>query len=214
MGALVMAHSDDDGLILPPKLAPIQVVIVPIYKNEEQLNAISEYAVKIKKSLESKGISVKFDNRDTHKPGWKFAEYELKGVPVRSAIGPRYLENQSVEVARRDTKEKSIYQFTDLDIKIEHLLEQIQQNIYNKAIAFRESVTWKADSMEELIKILDTTGGFVHAHWDGTSETEQKIKEQTKATIRCIPLENMNENGACILTGKPSKGRVIFARAY
>lgn len=214
MGALVMAHSDDDGLVLPPKLAPIQVVIVPIYKSQEQLDQISEYALKIKKSLEVKGISVKFDNRDTHKPGWKFAEYELKGVPVRIAIGPRDLENQSVEVARRDTKEKAIYQLTDLDLKVENLLLQIQENIYNKALSFRDSATWKADSMEELVKILDSTGGFVHAHWDGTSETELKIKELTKATIRCIPLAPNKEKGVCILTGKPSEGRVIFARAY
>ena len=214
MGALVMAHSDDDGLVLPPKLAPIQVVIVPIYKKQEELDLISDYVMKIKKSLEAKGISVKFDNRDTHKPGWKFAEWELKGVPVRIAIGPRDLENQSVEVARRDTKEKSIYQVTDLDVKIEHLLEQIQQNIYSKAIAFRETATWKADTMDEFVKILDTTGGFIHAHWDGTSETEQKIKDLTKATIRCIPLDAAKENGTCILTGKPSAGRVIFARAY
>lgn len=214
MGALVMAHSDDDGLVLPPKLAPIQVVIVPIYKSQEQLDQISEYALKIKKSLEVKGISVKFDNRDTHKPGWKFAEYELKGVPVRIAIGPRDLENQSVEVARRDTKEKAIYQLTDLDLKVENLLLQIQENIYNKALSFRDSATWNADSMEELVKILDSTGGFVHAHWDGTSETELRIKELTKATIRCIPLEPNKEKGVCILTGKPSEGRVIFARAY
>lgn len=214
MGALVMAHSDDDGLVLPPKLAPIQVVIVPIYKNEEQFNQISEYAQRIRKSLELKGISVKFDNRDTHKPGWKFAEYELKGVPVRIAIGPRDLENNSVEVARRDTKEKAIYQVIDLDIKIEHLLHQIQENIYNKAAAFQESATWNADSMEEMVKILDTGGGFVHAHWDGTTETELKIKDLTKATIRCIPLSGIKENGVCIFSGKPSTGRVIFARAY
>ncbi len=214
MGALVMAHSDDDGLVLPPKLAPIQVVIIPIYKSQEQLDQISEYAVSIKKSLENKGISVKFDNRDTQKPGWKFAEYELKGVPVRIAIGPRDLENQSVEVARRDTKEKSVYQLTDLDIKIANLLDQIQVNIYNKAVAFRESATWNADTMEELVDILDNKGGFVHAHWDGTPETELKIKELTKATIRCIPLEGGKENGSCILTGKPSAARVIFARAY
>ncbi len=214
MGALVMAHADDDGLVLPPKLAPIQVVIVPIYKNEEQLNAISEYAGSIKTMLEKKGISVKYDNRDTQKPGFKFAEYELKGVPVRIAIGPRDLENKTVEVARRDTKEKSIYQFTDLDLKIEHLLENIQQNIYSKALSFRESNTWHADSMEKLISILDSTGGFVYAHWDGTAETEAKIKEMTKATIRCIPLNNPQEEGKCILTGKPSKERVIFSRAY
>ena len=214
MGALVMAHSDDDGLVLPPKLAPIQVVIVPIYKNEEQLAQISTYALNIKKSLENKGISVKFDNRDTHKPGWKFAEYELKGVPVRIAIGPRDLENNSVEVARRDTKEKSTYQLTDLDIKIEHLLNQIQENIYNKALSFRDSLTWKADTFEEFVDILDNKTGFVYAHWDGTAETEIKIKELTKATIRCIPLGNKQENGKCILTGNPSSQRVIFERAY
>lgn len=214
MGALVMAHADDDGLILPPKLAPIQVVIVPIYKNEEQLNAISEYAGSIKTMLEKKGISVKYDNSDTQKPGFKFAQYELKGVPVRIAIGPRDLENKTVELARRDTKEKAVYQFTDLDLKIEHLLENIQQNIYNKALSYRESNTWHADSMEKLISILDGTGGFVYAHWDGDAATEEKIKEMTKATIRCIPLNNPKEVGKCILTGKPSKERVIFSRAY
>ena len=214
MGALVMVHSDDDGLVLPPKLAPIQVVIVPIYKNEEQLAAISEYALKIKKSLEAKNISVKFDNRDTQKPGWKFAEYELKGVPVRIAIGPRDMENNTVEVARRDTKEKAIYQVVDLELKIEHLLDQMQHNVFKKAQSFRDSLTFHADTMDELVKILDSTGGFVYAHWDGTTETELKIKEQTKATIRCIPLNNHKEEGKCILTGKPSSQRVIFSRAY
>jgi len=214
MGALVMAHSDDEGLVLPPMLAPIQVVIVPIYKNAEQLDTISEYAKSIKKKIESRGISVKYDSRDTHKPGWKFAEYELKGVPVRIAIGPRDMENNTVEVARRDTKEKSTYQVTDLEIKIEHLLNNIQQNIYNKANSFRESMTWKADSWDEFLNILDSKGGFVHAHWDGTAETEQKIKDMTKATIRCIPLDAKEEKGNCILTGKPSARRVIFARAY
>ncbi len=214
MGALVMAHSDDDGLVLPPKLAPIQVVIVPIYKNDEQLNAISEVANKIMADLKQKNISVKYDSRDTHKPGWKFAEYELKGVPVRISIGPRDLENQSVEVARRDTKEKSVIQLTDLSLKIEHLLDHIQANIYEKALNFRESKTFNADTMEEMIRILDTDGGFVRAHWDGTSETEQKIKEETKATIRCIPLNNKPEAGKCIYSGKPSKERVLFARAY
>jgi prolyl-tRNA synthetase len=164
-------------------------------KNEEQLAQLNEYSQKIKKSLEAKGISVKYDNRDTHKPGWKFAEYELKGVPVRIAIGPRDMENHSVEVARRDTKEKAVYQVTDLDVKIEHLLNQIQENIYNKALSFRETATWKADSMDEFVDILDNKGGFVHAHWDGTTETELKIKELTKATIRCIPLDNKPESG-------------------
>lgn len=214
MGALVMAHSDDDGLVLPPKLAPIQVVIVPIYKNDEQLNAITDVANKIMDDLKHKNISVKYDKRDTHKPGWKFAEYELKGVPVRISIGPRDLESQSVEVARRDTKEKSVIQLTDLSLKIEHLLDHIQSNIYDKALNFRDSKTFNADTMEEMIRILDEDGGFVRAHWDGTSETEQKIKEETKATIRCIPLNNKQEAGKCIYSGKPSKERVIFARAY
>jgi len=214
MGALVMAHSDDDGLVLPPKLAPIQVVIVPIHKGDEQLKQISEVALRIKSELEAKNISVKYDDRDTYKPGWKFAEYEFKGVPVRIAIGPRDLENKTVEVARRDTKEKSVMQLTDLALKIEHLLTNIQETIYNKAISFRDSRTYNADTMDELEKILDTTGGFVHAHWDGTPETEEKIKEKTKATIRCIPLGNRKEEGKCIYSGKPSSQRVIFARAY
>jgi prolyl-tRNA synthetase len=214
MGALVMAHSDDDGLVLPPKLAPIQVVIVPIYKNDEQAKAITELAEKIKKELQQKNITVKYDDRDTHKPGWKFAEYELKGVPVRISIGPRDLENQSVEVARRDTKEKSVIQITDLSLKIEHLLEQIQDNIYRKALTFRESKTFHADTMQEFNRILDEESGFVFAHWDGTSETENKIKEETKATIRCIPLGNKQEEGKCIYTGKTSKQKVLFARAY
>lgn len=214
MGALIMAHSDDDGLILPPRLAPIQVVIVPIYKNEEQLQMISEAANKIKKDLEAKGISVKYDNRDTHKPGWKFAEYEFKGVPVRIAIGPRDLENNTVEVARRDTKEKATYQLTHIDIKIEHLLEQIQDNIYRKALQFRDENIYQVDSWEEFKDKLENKGGFILAHWDGTTETELKIKEETKATIRCIPLNNPLEEGRCIYSGKPSSQRVIFARAY
>jgi len=214
MGALIMSHSDDDGLVLPPRLAPIQVVIIPIFKNEQQLQAINEKVAEMKKSLEKKGISVKYDNRDTYKPGWKFAEYELKGVPVRIAIGPRDLENGTVEVARRDTKEKAFYQMTDLHIKIENLLEQIQDNIYRKALDSREEKTNRADTWEEFNEILDKKGGFVNAHWDGTTETEEKIKELTKATIRCIPLDNPVEEGECILTGKPSGQRVLFARAY
>ena len=213
MGALVMAHSDDQGLVLPPKLAPIQVVIVPIFKNEEQLSGITVVVDKIIAELKSKGITVKYDNRDTHKPGWKFAEYELKGIPVRIAIGPRDLENGTVEVARRDTKEKSVMQITDLAVKVEHLLDQIQTNIYSKALDYRETHTYKADSYEEFKKLLDQ-GGFVLAHWDGTTETELKIKEETKATIRCIPLNNKQEEGKCIHSGKPSTQRVIFARAY
>lgn len=214
MGALIMSHSDDDGLVLPPRLAPFQVVIIPIFKNEEQLKMINEQVAKMKKELELKGISVKYDNRDTHKPGWKFAEYELKGVPVRIAIGPRDIENGTVEVARRDTKEKSIYQLIDLDIKIEHLLEQIQDNIYRKAIAFREEKTFRADTWDEFMDILDNKSGFIYAHWDGTTETEIKIKELSKATIRCIPMDNQPEDGKCILTGNPSGQRVLFARAY
>ncbi len=213
MGALVMAHSDDDGLVLPPKLAPIQVVIVPIYKTDEQLAAISAVANKISSDLRAKGVSVKYDDRDTQKPGWKFSEYEFKGVPVRIAIGPRDLENGTVEVARRDTKEKSVMQITDLALKVEHLLEQIQSNLYNKALTFRETHTYKADTYDEFKKQLDE-GGFVMAHWDGTTETELKIKEETKATIRCIPMDSKAEDGKCIYTGKPSSRRVIFARAY
>ena len=214
MGALIMSHSDNDGLVLPPRLAPIQVVIVPIFKNDQQLLAINDKVAELKKSLEKRGISVKYDNRDTHKPGWKFAEYELKGVPVRIAIGPRDLENGTVEVARRDTKEKAVYQMTDLHLKIENLLEQIQDNIYRKALDSREEKTNRADTWDEFIEILDSKGGFVYAHWDGTTETEEKIKELSKATIRCIPMDNPIEEGQCILTGKPSGQRVLFARAY
>jgi prolyl-tRNA synthetase len=213
MDALIMAHSDDDGLVLPPKLAPIQVVIVPIFKGDEQLKTISVVADKIAAELRTKNISVKYDNSDTNKPGWKFAQYELKGVPVRIAIGPRDIENGTVEVARRDTKEKSVMQLTDLTLKIEHLLEQIQDNIYRKALNFRETHTYNADTYDEFKRLVDE-GGFVYAHWDGTAETEQKIKEETKATIRCITLNNKQEDGKCILTGKPSTQRVIFAKAY
>jgi prolyl-tRNA synthetase len=214
MGALIMSHSDDKGLVLPPRLAPIQVVIVPIYKNSDQLAQLDTYVLPIIASLRARGISVRYDNRDTHKPGWKFAEYELKGVPVRVAIGPRDMENGSVEVARRDTLEKSTYDVTDLDIKIEHLLQQIQDNIYRKALTHREENTHRADTWEEFNRILDEKGGFIYAHWDGTAETEQKIKDLTKATIRCIPVDNKLEDGKCILTGNPSLQRVIFARAY
>ncbi len=214
MGALVMAHSDDEGLVLPPMLAPIQVVIVPIYKGPEQLAQIAEVAKKIKTNLEKKGVSVKFDDRDTHRPGWKFAEYELKGVPVRVAIGGRDLENGTCEVARRDTKEKETLQQADIENKLEHLLGQIQDNLYKKALTAREAITYRADTFDEFKKILDDKGGFIYAHWDGTSETEQKIKEETKATIRCIPLENKQEQGKCIYTGKASTQRVVFARAY
>lgn len=214
MGALIMAHSDDQGLVLPPRLAPIQVVIVPIYKNAEQLGQISEYARNIKASLESKGIRVKYDDRDTFKPGWKFAEYEFKGVPVRIAIGPRDLENKTIEVARRDTLEKDVLQVADIGSKIEHLLEQIQKKLYHKALSFRENNTYTVDTWSEFVDVIENKGGFVLAHWDGTPETEEKIKEETKATIRTIPLDGKPEDGKCIYTGNPSKQRVVFARAY
>jgi prolyl-tRNA synthetase len=214
MGALVMSHSDDKGLVLPPKLAPFQVVIVPIYKGEEQLAQINEVVAKMKKAMEAKGISVKYDNRDTQRPGWKFAEYELKGVPVRIAIGGRDLENGTVEVARRDTMEKETLQQADIENKIEHLLEQIQENLYQKAKTMNEAKTYSADTYEEFKKILEETPGVIMAHWDGTPESEQKIKEETKATIRCIPIGNKQEQGVCIYSGKPSTQRVVFARAY
>ena len=214
MGALIMSHSDDKGLVLPPKLAPFQVVIVPIYRTDEEQNLVSSKSLEIKKELEKVGVTVKFDNRDTHKPGFKFAEHEFKGVPLRIAIGPRDVENGTVEVARRDTLEKSTLLTSDLSVKIVHLLEQIQQNLYTKALDFRTNNTHKADTWEEFQRILDDKGGFISAHWDGTSETEEKIKELTKATIRCIPLNNHKEQGNCILTGNPSNERVIFARAY
>ncbi|MGV3588275.1 MAG: proline--tRNA ligase [Adhaeribacter sp.] len=214
MGALIMAHSDDEGLVLPPKLAPIQVVIIPIFFNDTQLQQISEKAKQLKKALEAKGISVKFDDRDTQKPGWKFAEYELQGVPVRIAIGARDLENGTVEVARRDTKEKAAYPLENIENKVEELLEAIQTNIYQKAFKFREENTNKVDSYDEFKQVLDTKGGFVLAHWDGTPETEERIKEETKATIRCIALDTQPEEGTCMVTGKPSVRRVYFARAY
>jgi prolyl-tRNA synthetase len=214
MGALVMAHSDDEGLVLPPKLAPIQVVIVPIYKGDEQLAQISEKVLQLKKELEAKGISVKYDDRDTERPGFKFAEWELKGVPVRLAIGARDLENGTAEVARRDTKEKSSQAFDNLANYIPTLLDEIQENIYNKAFAFREENTTKVDSYEEFKQVLETKGGFVLAHWDGTPETEERIKEETKATIRCIALHTPEEDGVDMVTGKPSKKRVYFAKAY
>ncbi|NEM96240.1 proline--tRNA ligase [Pontibacter burrus] len=214
MGALVMAHSDDEGLVLPPKLAPIQVVIVPIYKGDEQLAQITEKVNQLKRELMAKGISVKFDDRDTERPGFKFAEWELKGVPVRIAIGARDLENGTAEVARRDTKEKSTQQFDNLANYIPALLDEIQENIYNKALAFREEHTTSVDSYEEFKEVLETKGGFVLAHWDGTAETEERIKEETKATIRCIALATPEEEGVDMITGKPSKKRVYFAKAY
>ncbi|OWW25119.1 proline--tRNA ligase [Zobellia sp. OII3] len=214
VGALIMSHSDDNGLVLPPKLAPIQVVIVPIYKGMEQLDAISEKVAPLVKELRVKGISVKFDNRDTHKPGFKFNEYELKGVPVRLAIGKRDLENGTYEVARRDTLTKEIVPMDDVVAKIEFLLEDIQKNIYQKAHSFREDNITEVDTYEEFKKVLEEKGGFISAHWDGTNETEEKIKEETKATIRCIPLGTENKEGKCMVTGKLSSKRVLFAKAY
>jgi prolyl-tRNA synthetase len=214
MGALIMAHSDDNGLILPPKLAPIQVVFVPVFKNEEQKGQITEKVIPLVNAIRKLGISVKYDDRDTHKPGWKFAEYEFKGVPVRITIGPRDIEQGTVEVARRDTLEKETYQMTDLDTKISHLLDQIQKNLFYKAVSFRENNTHRVDSYEEFKRKLDDKGGFLYAHWDGTAETEAMIKEETKATIRVIPLNNPKETGKCIYSGKPSTQRVVFARSY
>ncbi len=213
VGALIMAHSDDNGLVLPPQIAPIQVVIVPIFKGQEQLDIISEKVDEIVTDLKSKGISVKFDNRDTHKPGFKFAEWELKGVPVRLAIGPRDLDNGTVEVARRDTLEKETLQVIGLGDKIENLLVQIQDNIYQKAYSFRDENTFSVDTWEDFCQQIKD-GGFVRAHWDGTSETEKAIKDKTKATIRVIPIDEPMEEGSCILTGKPSKQRVVFAKSY
>ncbi len=214
MGALVMTHSDDNGLVLPPKLAPFQVVIVPIYRGEEQLEEISAKANEIKAKLEAAGVSVKFDNRDTHKPGWKFNEYELKGVPLRMAIGPRDLENGTVEMARRDTLTKEVVQMEGITEYIKAKLDEIQENLYNKAKTFRDESTRQANTWDEFKDLIDNTGGFVEAHWDGTAETEDKIKDLTKATIRCIPLDAKQEAGKCILTGNPSTQRVLFAKAY
>ena len=214
IGALVMAHSDDDGLVLPPKLAPIQVVIVPIYKGDEQKNAIDEKVHHLMAGLKAFGISVKYDDDDSRRPGWKFAEYEMKGVPVRIAIGARDLEKNVVEVARRDTKTKETVSIDGLAENIQNLLNDIQDNIYNKAKSYLDGNITKADSWDEFVKLLDDKGGFISAHWDGKAETEEKIKELSKATIRCIPLNNPREEGKCILTGGPSMERVLFARAY
>ena len=213
MGALVMTHSDDKGLVLPPKLAPYQVVIVPIYKGEEQQNEINSKVLEIKESLEKRGITVKYDNRDTHKPGWKFAEYEMKGVPIRLAIGMRDIENNTIEVARRDTLEKEIIKIDQIEDKIAILLDQIQDNLFNKAISFRKDNTHIANTYDEFKKLIDK-GGFVYAHWDGTSETEEMIKNETKATIRCIPLKNDEGEGECIFSKNKSNQRVLFAKAY
>lgn len=214
MGALIMAHSDDFGLVLPPNLAPIQVVIVPIFKGEEQLQQIDEVAFELQQKLRAKGISVKYDNRTENKPGWKFAEYELKGVPVRIAMGARDLENKTVEIARRDTLTKEVQPIENLDVYIEELLQTIQKSIFEKALNFRKENITKVDTYEEFKKVLEEKGGFISAHWDGTAEEEEQIKEETKATIRCIPLDNEMEDGVSLISGKPSKQRVIFAKAY
>ncbi|WP_350294060.1 proline--tRNA ligase [uncultured Croceitalea sp.] len=214
MGALIMTHSDDNGLVLPPKLAPIQVVIVPIYKGQEQLDAIAEKVNPLVKELRSKGITVKFDSRDTHKPGFKFNEYELKGVPVRLAIGQRDLENGTYEVARRDTLEKQSVAADEVVNKVVSLMNEIQESIHNKALAHRTSHITEVESYDEFKKVLEEKGGFVSAHWDGTIATEDKIKEETKATIRCIPIDVKKEAGECMVTGKPSSNRVLFAKAY
>ena len=214
MGALVMTHSDDKGLVLPPKLAPIQVVIVPIYRGEEQLAMITEKIQPIIDALKTRRISVKFDNRDTHKPGWKFAEYELKGVPLRIAVGPRDIENGTVELARRDTLTKEIVKQDDLIEIIERLLTEIQDSLFNRAVTYRNEHVTEVNNFDEFKKVLETKGGFVSAHWDGTTETEEKIKGLTKATIRCIPNDVRNEEGSCIYSGKPSVKRVLFAKAY
>jgi prolyl-tRNA synthetase len=214
MGGLIMTHSDDLGLVLPPKLAPIQVAIVPIYKTDEQLQAITEKVDLISNELKSKGISVKFDSRDTHKPGWKFAEYELKGVPVRIAIGARDLENGTLEIARRDTLEKQSYSQSEAVEVVERLLKEIQDNLWQKALDYRDQHITSVDCFEEFKDAIQNKGGFVAAHWDGTAATEDKIKEITKATIRCIPLDFKEEEGVCVFTGKPSNKRVLFAKAY
>ena len=214
IGALVMAHSDDEGLILPPRIAPVQVVIVPIYKGEESKAKIDGKAQELVNSLKAAGIRVKYDDNDNSRPGWKFAEYEMKGVPVRIAIGLRDLENNVVELARRDTKEKTTVSLDGLTERVSGLMTEIQQSIYNKALQHRDSHITRVDTWDQFVETLNGKAGFVSAHWDGTAETEEKIKELTKATIRCIPLDNAPEEGKCVLTGNPSKQRVLFAQAY
>ena len=213
IGALIMTHSDDRGLVLPPNLAPFQVVIVPIYKTDEELNKINKVANEVKLRLEKNGVTVKYDNRDTYKPGWKFAEYELKGVPIRLVLGPRDIENSTVELARRDSLEKRTFNVSNIDNTVNDTLEDIQKNLFNNAQKFREDNTFYVNSKEEFIDRIDN-GGFVYAHWDGTSETENLIKQKTKATIRCIPLDSPNEQGYCLFSGKKSDRRVVFAKAY
>ncbi|HPF02873.1 MAG TPA: proline--tRNA ligase [Bacteroidales bacterium] len=214
IGALIMAHADNHGLVFPPRLAPLQVVIIPIYRDNQQHEIISQTALRVRDELETAGISVKYDDRDTNKPGWKFADYELKGVPVRIAIGPRDIENGTLEIARRDTLQKEVVPNNGVAEHISSLLENIQKNIYNKALEFRTKNTFYVDTWKEFVSVLDNTGGFILAHWDGTPETEEKIKEETKATIRCIPFDSPDEEGRCVYSGKPSKRRVLFARSY
>ena len=214
MGALIMAHSDNNGLVLPPKLAPIQVVMIPIYKGEEQLVEIRKRFETIAAELKARGISVKIDDRDNVRSGFKFAEYELKGVPVRLAMGPRDMENGTIELVRRDTLEKETIPQEGLVERIEGLMTEIQENIYRKALAYRNSMITKVDTWEEFKRVLDEKGGFISAHWDGTVETEVAIKDATKATIRCIPLDVVDEEGTCIYSGNPSHRRVLFARSY
>lgn len=214
MGALIMTHSDDQGLVLPPKLAPYQVVIVPIFKNEEQLDQITEVVNNVVKDLRAEGVSVKYDNRDTMRPGAKFAQYELQGVPLRIAIGARDLENGTVELARRDTLTKETTVLEGIAVKVKNLLEDIQSSLHSRALAFRDSHITEVNDFEEFKEVLEVKGGFLSAHWDGTAETEDKIKDLTKATIRCIPLDNKKEAGSCVFTGKPSTQRVLFAKAY
>jgi prolyl-tRNA synthetase len=214
IGGLVMTHSDDEGLVLPPRIAPLQVVVVPIYKGDEQKALLDEKVHAMVASFKAAGIRVKYDDSDNQRPGWKFAEYELKGVPVRIAVGPRDLENNQVEIARRDTKEKTTVSMDGITETVSQLLLDIQSNLFNRAKKYRDEHITKVDSWDDFIATLDTKAGFVSAHWDGTPETEDKIKEMTKATIRCIPLNNAQETGTCILTGKPSVQRVLFARAY
>ncbi|MBA4739329.1 MAG: proline--tRNA ligase, partial [Flavobacteriaceae bacterium] len=214
MGALIMTHSDDHGLVLPPKLAPFQVVIVPIYKNEDELNEISSVAETLKSELIKNNVSVKFDARDTIRPGQKFAQHEIQGVPIRIAIGPKDLQNKTVEIARRDNLTKD---YVKLDIATDHvihLLDEIQSNLHRRALKFRDENITKVDSFDEFKEVLENKGGFISAHWDGSSETENKIKELTKATIRCIPESANNESGSCVFSGNPSSQRVLFAKAY
>jgi prolyl-tRNA synthetase len=209
-----MAHSDDEGLVLPPRLAPIQVVIIPVYKSEAERNLVVQQATALQAALKAEQVAVKLDDRDTHKPGWKFAEYELKGVPLRVAIGPNDLENRTVELARRDTQEKIIVSVDNAIAVIQKLLTDIQDHLYQRATAFRESHTTSVDTYEAFKAVIAQQGGFVLAHWDGTTETEKKIQAETKATIRCIPLDAPQEEGICMYTGKPSQQRVVFAQAY